>query len=285
VLAEFVAAGLGPARPLEEQLHGHPRLPCLDEDSRALQDTLRGFLAGQLSPAALRSSLDTDTGYDAQLDAKLATELGLAGLTIPEEFGGLGMSQAEAGVVHTELGRALYPGPFLAGGLVAGALLEAADQTAARYWLPRLADGSVTGTVAAAGEDGRWSPGSDSRHARGPAIRLFGGIGFTWEHDARLYYRRAWSAERLARGPHARRAAIADIAGLFRCGSSVLAGQVASAIAPRLGPHHAGLEYSDGLGPADPGKTRIDGTGHRFPVRDRLQPPRHLPDHRHQGHR
>jgi alkylation response protein AidB-like acyl-CoA dehydrogenase len=134
---------------------------ALDEDSRALQDTLRGFLADQLSSAALRSSLDTGTGYDAALHARLAAELGLAGLTIPEEFGGRGLSQAEAGVVHTELGRALYPGPFLAGGLVAGALLEAADQTAARYWLPRLADGSVTGTVAAAGEDGRWSFGSD----------------------------------------------------------------------------------------------------------------------------
>jgi alkylation response protein AidB-like acyl-CoA dehydrogenase len=134
---------------------------ALDEDSRALQDTLRGVLADQLSSAALRSSLDTGTGYDAVLHARLVSELGLAGLTIPEEFGGRGLSQAEAGVVHTELGRALYPGPFLAGGLVAGALLEAADQTAARYWLPRLADGSVTGTVAAAGEDGRWSFGSD----------------------------------------------------------------------------------------------------------------------------
>jgi alkylation response protein AidB-like acyl-CoA dehydrogenase len=365
-----------------------------DEDSRALQDTLRGFLAGQLSSAALRSSLDTDTGYDAQLHAQLTAELGLAGLTIPEEFGGLGMSQAEAGVVHTELGRVLYPGPFLPSCLAAGALLAAGDQTAAQYWLPRLADGSVTGTVAAAGEDGRWSPGSDSveggRSAQGwylrgsrwhviaghvagvvvvpaitdagpavflvesgspgfsvsrqlgidltrrvyvltfdttpayllsdgpnagaivdraerelllataaeaaggigwcldatiayvkdreqfgrpigsfqavahscvdmladlqsvsaaaryaavasadgaadapmaarvaalrageayrgvteSAIHLFGGIGFTWEHDAHLYYRRAWSAERLAGGPHAHRAAIADIAGL-----------------------------------------------------------------------
>jgi alkylation response protein AidB-like acyl-CoA dehydrogenase len=365
-----------------------------DEDSRALQDTLRGFLAGQLSSAALRSSLDTDTGYDAQLHVQLAAELGLAGLTIPEEFGGLGMSQAEAGVVHTELGRVLYPGPFLPSCLAAGALLAAGDQTAAQYWLPRLADGSVTGTVAAAGEDGRWSPGSDSveggRSAQGwylrgsrwhviaghvagvvvvpaitdagpavflvesgspgfsvsrqlgidltrrvyvltfdttpayllsdgpnagaivdraerelllataaeaaggigwcldatiayvkdreqfgrpigsfqavahscvdmladlqsvsaaaryaavasadgaaeapmaarvaalrageayrgvteSAIHLFGGIGFTWEHDAHLYYRRAWSAERLAGGPHAHRAAIADIAGL-----------------------------------------------------------------------
>jgi alkylation response protein AidB-like acyl-CoA dehydrogenase len=45
------------------------------------------------------------------------------------------------------------------------------------------------------------------------AIHLFGGIGFTWEHDAYLYYRRAWSAERLAGGPQAQRAAISDLAG------------------------------------------------------------------------
>ena len=47
----------------------------LDEDQRALQDTLRGFLADQLSSAALRNSLDTDTGYDPQLHARLAGEL------------------------------------------------------------------------------------------------------------------------------------------------------------------------------------------------------------------
>ncbi len=138
---------------------------ALDEDQRALQATLRGVLTDQLSTAALRSSLDTDTGYDLQLHARLAGELGLAGLTIPAEFGGLGRSQAEAEVVHTELGRALYPGPFLPSYLAAGALLAASDRTAAHYWLPRLADGSVTGTVAAAGEDGRWSPGPGSVQA------------------------------------------------------------------------------------------------------------------------
>jgi alkylation response protein AidB-like acyl-CoA dehydrogenase len=138
---------------------------ALDEDQRALQATLRGFLADQLSSAALRSSLDSETGYDPALHARLAGELGLAGLTIPAEFGGLGMSQAEASVVHAELGRALYPGPFLPSRLAAGALLAAGDRAAAEYWLPRLASGSVTGTVAAAGEDGRWSPGSDSVEA------------------------------------------------------------------------------------------------------------------------
>jgi alkylation response protein AidB-like acyl-CoA dehydrogenase len=46
------------------------------------------------------------------------------------------------------------------------------------------------------------------------AIHLFGGIGFTREHDAHLYYRRAWSAERLSGGPRAHRAAVAGLAGL-----------------------------------------------------------------------
>jgi alkylation response protein AidB-like acyl-CoA dehydrogenase len=44
------------------------------------------------------------------------------------------------------------------------------------------------------------------------AIHLFGGIDSTWEHDAQLYYRRAWSAERLAGGPQAHRAVISGAA-------------------------------------------------------------------------
>jgi alkylation response protein AidB-like acyl-CoA dehydrogenase len=151
----------------------------LSEDQHALQDTLRGFLAGQLSPAALRAALETPVGYSQELHARLAGELGLTGLTIPAEFGGLGMSQAEAGVVHTELGRALYPGPFLPSSLAAGVLLAADDRVVAEHWLPWLADGSVTATVAAADEAGLWSPGPDSVRAE----RALGGwrlYGHRW---------------------------------------------------------------------------------------------------------
>jgi alkylation response protein AidB-like acyl-CoA dehydrogenase len=45
------------------------------------------------------------------------------------------------------------------------------------------------------------------------AIHLFGGNGLSWEHDVHLYYRRAWSAERLAGGPQAHRDAISGLAG------------------------------------------------------------------------
>jgi len=137
----------------------------LSQDQQALQDTLRGFLADQLPSAALRAALETPVGYSPELHARLAGEFGLTGLTIPREFGGLGMSPAEASVVHTELGRVLYPGPYLSSALAAGVLLATGDRAAQERWLPLLADGSVIATVAAAGEDGHWGFGPDSARA------------------------------------------------------------------------------------------------------------------------
>ena len=102
----------------------------LGEDQQPLRDILRGFLADQLPPAALRAALETKAGYSPELHARLASEFGLTGLTIPREFGGLGLSQAEASVVHTELGRVLYPGPYLSTTLAGGMLLAADDRAA-----------------------------------------------------------------------------------------------------------------------------------------------------------
>ncbi len=55
--------------------------------------------------------------------------------------------------------------------------------------------------------------GDAYRAATESAIHLFGGNGLNWEHDVHLYYRRAWSAERLAGGPQTHRAAISDLGG------------------------------------------------------------------------
>ena len=38
-------------------------------------------------------------------------------------------------------------------------------------------------------------------HAAAENIQIHGGIGFTWEHDAHLYYRRAQSAEAMLGTP------------------------------------------------------------------------------------
>jgi alkylation response protein AidB-like acyl-CoA dehydrogenase len=131
----------------------------LSEDQHARHDTLRAILTDQLSSAELRVALDGEPGYPPDLHARLASELSLSGWTIPEEFGGLGKSQVEACAIHIELGRALYPGPFLPSSVAAGALLATGHREACEQWLPRLAAGSVAGTVAAADEAGHWAPG------------------------------------------------------------------------------------------------------------------------------
>jgi alkylation response protein AidB-like acyl-CoA dehydrogenase len=152
----------------------------LSEDQQAEHDTLRAVLTGQLSSAELRAALDGEPGYRPELHTQLAGEFGLAGWTIPEEFGGLGKSQVEACAIHVELGRALYPGPFLPTSVAAGTLLATGHRESCERWLPELAAGKVAGTVAAADEAGRWAPGSDD-------VRAAYGTG-GWRLSGRRWY-------------------------------------------------------------------------------------------------
>ena len=45
-------------------------------------------------------------------------------------------------------------------------------------------------------------------------IQIHGGIGFTWEHDAHLYFKRAKSSELLFGDPSFHRERVADLLGL-----------------------------------------------------------------------
>jgi acyl-CoA dehydrogenase len=91
-------------------------------------------------------------------------------------------------------------------------MLEALQsaEAAARYAAVADADGAAEAPTAA--RTAALLAGQAYRTVTEAAIRLFGGIGFTSEHDAYLYYRRAWSAERLSGGPQAHRAALAGLA-------------------------------------------------------------------------
>jgi alkylation response protein AidB-like acyl-CoA dehydrogenase len=51
-------------------------------------------------------------------------------------------------------------------------------------------------------------------HTAGEAIQLHGGIGFTWEHDAHLYFKRAQSSRQLFGSPDAHRERLAALAGI-----------------------------------------------------------------------
>lgn len=121
------------------------------EEHDELREVVRRFLADKSSSEAVRAQADAGAAGDLAVWRQMAEQLGLQGLAIPEEYGGAGMGPVELGVVLEEMGRALYVGPYFSTVALAAQTLTSCDDPAAREaWLPGIADGSVTATVAVA---------------------------------------------------------------------------------------------------------------------------------------
>ena len=87
--------------------------------------------------------------YDRELWTLLALQAGLAGILVPEELGGQGLSHVESGVALQEAARALAPVPVLSTAvLVPTAILAADDAGSAQRHLPGIADGTTIAALA-----------------------------------------------------------------------------------------------------------------------------------------
>jgi alkylation response protein AidB-like acyl-CoA dehydrogenase len=121
-------------------------------EQEELRRTVRQFLDKTSPEPEVRRLLATERGYDADTWHRMADELGLLGLAIPETHGGAGAGFTELGIVAQEMGRALFCGPFFSTAvLAAAALLESDDDAARRRWLPAIAAGEVIVAVAIPG--------------------------------------------------------------------------------------------------------------------------------------
>lgn len=130
---------------------------ALDADQLQLRDAVRRLLAGHSSSEQVRRAIAAPPGYDRELWRRMAQELGLHGIAVPERFGGSGAGTVELAVVAEELGRALTPGPFLSTVvLAAGALLESGDDAACERWLPGIVAGDTVATLAVLEEPADW---------------------------------------------------------------------------------------------------------------------------------
>src|SRR5579862_4639057 len=85
----------------------------------ALRAATRDLLARHAPEQAVRAAMETEAGYDPAAWHRMAAEVGLQGLAVPEALGGAGAGLVEIGVVMEELGRALYCGPFLSSAVLA----------------------------------------------------------------------------------------------------------------------------------------------------------------------
>ncbi len=138
------------------------------EDQNELRRTARRFLEVASSEERVRSTMETERGYDPATWAQLAEELAWTALTIPEEYGGLGMSYLDLHSLMEEIGRALLCAPFLSTvGLGANALLLGGSEAQKERHLPDIAAGQTRATLAFAEKNNRMdAAGVEATYAR-----------------------------------------------------------------------------------------------------------------------
>ena len=135
----------------------------LDEEQLLLRDTAREFLARECPVDVVRARMD-DPQSAADALWKAMSELGWAGLHVPEVHGGAGLDLLSMALLLEELGRVLAPSPLLVTALVVPGLVGRFGTPAQQAeWLPRIAAGEDRVAFAHLEHENAWS-------ARGVAL-------------------------------------------------------------------------------------------------------------------
>jgi (2S)-methylsuccinyl-CoA dehydrogenase len=121
--------------------------PGLDETLEAIRSEMRRFCAAEVTPHAHEWHLANE--YIPMPVVEKMAELGVFGLTIPEEFGGLGLSKVSMCVVSEELSRG-YIGVGSLGTrseIAAELILCGGTDAQKAHWLPKIASGEILPTA------------------------------------------------------------------------------------------------------------------------------------------
>ncbi len=145
------------------------------------RDMVRRFVETHAPEAAVREQMETERGFDPAVWSRMAEQLGLQGLIIPQEFGGQGFGPVELGIVLEEMGRSLLCAPYFSTVVLAVyPLLQARDDDAKTALLPGIASGETIATLAFTEPNGRWDQSGIQATARDD--------GAGWKiHGSKLY--------------------------------------------------------------------------------------------------
>ena len=142
-------------------------MPLDPETFDALIDTVRRFVSERLRPLEEQVAAEDEVPDDVVREMR---ELGLFGLSIPEEFGGLGLTMSEEVRVALEFGRTTPAFRSVFGtnvGIGSQGLVMAGSDAQKAEWLPRIASGEIV-TSFALTEPGA---GSDSASVQTRAVK------------------------------------------------------------------------------------------------------------------
>src|SRR3954452_8543250 len=146
-------------------------------EQRDFRDILRRFFTARSPSTEIRRLMETEQGWERETWKKLNQEMGLAGVHVPEVYGGQGFGPVELGIVLEEMGRALLCAPYFSSTVLAAtAIMQAGTEAQKRALLPDIAAGETIATLAFTEPNGRWDAGSTEVSAQraGGAFRLDG---------------------------------------------------------------------------------------------------------------
>jgi acyl-CoA dehydrogenase len=160
-------------------------MPLDPETFDALIDTVRRFVAERLRPLEERVAEEDEVPDEIVREMR---EMGLFGLSIPEDYGGLGLTMGEEVRVALEFGRTTPAFRSVFGtnvGIGSQGVVMAGSEAQKREWLPRIASGEIV-TSFALTEPGAGSDGASvqTRAVRdGDVYRLTGSKRFITNAD------------------------------------------------------------------------------------------------------
>lgn len=124
------------------------------DEQEMIRESAEAFLADVSNSAAIRTAMSTKLGYDSKVWQQIAEEMVWPALHIPEEFGGMGLGYVELVALLEIMGKHLLCSPFFSTVcLAANALLLAGNQTQKENYLTKIAEGSITATLAYSGKN------------------------------------------------------------------------------------------------------------------------------------
>lgn len=125
------------------------------EEQQMIRETAESFFTDVSTSEAIRAAMATEAGYDTELWQRICAELYFQAITIPEEFGGMGLGYVELVAVMEQMGRFVVCAPYFSTVCMAStALLMAANTDQQAEYFGKILEGE-TATLAFT-SNGQW---------------------------------------------------------------------------------------------------------------------------------
>ncbi len=142
------------------------------DERRLLRDSVAAFVERTGGASRARALRDRSSCFDRSVWREMA-ELGWFAVTLPDQYGGLGLSFTELAVITEVLGGSVAPEPIIEAVTLAGGVLCHAGGRIAEDLLPKVTTGDLIPLLAWQEPDGSYKPDlirtTAKLNSRGPA--------------------------------------------------------------------------------------------------------------------